>query len=69
MRNSPLWDEYELLRSVPGVGTVLSVALLSNLPELGRLNRGEIAAVDGVAPFNYDSGGLRDNRSCRPGIV
>ena len=41
VRNSALWDEYEMLNSVPGVGPVLSVALLSDLPELGRLNRGE----------------------------
>jgi transposase len=52
VRNSALWDQYELLSSVPGVGRVLSVALLSDLPELGRLNRGEIAALAGVAPFN-----------------
>jgi len=37
VRNSALWDKYELLSSVPGVGPVLSVALLSDLPELGRL--------------------------------
>ena len=52
VRNSPLWDKYELLSSVPGVGPVLSVALLADLPELGRLNRREIAALAGVAPFN-----------------
>jgi transposase len=40
VRNSALWDKYEMLSSVPGVGPVLSVALLSDLPELGRLNRG-----------------------------
>ena len=56
VRNSALWDKYEMLSSVPGVGPVLSVALLSDLPELGRLNRGEIAALAGVAPFNCDSG-------------
>jgi transposase len=40
VRSSGLWDRYELLSSVPGVGPVLSVALLSDLqPELGRLNR------------------------------
>jgi transposase len=38
VRNSPLWDKYELLSSVPGVGPVLSVALLADLPELGRLH-------------------------------
>ena len=62
MRNSALWDKYEMLDSVPGVGPVLSVALLSDLPELGRLNRGEIAALAGVAPFNCDSGTLRGQR-------
>jgi transposase len=40
VRNSLLWEKYEVLSSVPGVGLVLSVALLSDLPELGRLNRG-----------------------------
>ena len=67
VRDSALWDKYELLRSVPGVGPVLSVALLSNLPELGRLNRGEIAALAGVAPFNHDSGGLRGARTIQGG--
>jgi len=62
VRNSSLWDKYEVLSSVPGVGMVLSVALLSDLPELGRLNRGEIAALAGVAPFNCDSGTLRGKR-------
>jgi transposase len=62
VRNSSLWDKYEVLSSVPGVGLVLSVALLSDLPELGRLNRGEIAALAGVAPFNCDSGTLRGKR-------
>jgi len=62
VRNSLLWDKYAVLSSVPGVGLVLSVALLSDLPELGRLNRGEIAALAGVAPFNCDSGTLRGKR-------
>jgi len=67
VRNSPLWDKYEMLSSVPGVGRVLSVALLSDLPELGRLNRGEIAALAGVAPFNCDSGTLRGQRKVADG--
>ena len=54
--DSPPWDRYEVLSSVPGVGPTLSVALLADLPELGRLNRREIAALVGVAPFNQDSG-------------
>lgn len=67
VRNSALWDKYEVLSSVPGVGPVLSVALLSDLPELGRLNRGEIAALAGVAPFNQDSGKATGQRSIAGG--
>jgi len=63
LRSSPVWkDKDELLRSTPGVGPVLSMTLLSDLPELGTLNRGEIAALVGVAPFNRDSGTLRGKR-------
>jgi transposase len=67
VRDSALWDKYELLSSVPGVGPVLTVALLSDLPELGRLNRSEIAALAGVAPFNCDSGTLRGQRKIQGG--
>jgi transposase len=67
VRNSTLWEKYELLRSVPGVGPVLSIALLSDLPELGRLNRGEIAALAGVAPFNCDGGTLPGPRKIQGG--
>ena len=63
IRSSPMWmDREELLRSAPGVGPVLSMTLLSDLPELGALNRSETAALVGVAPFNRDSGALRGNR-------
>lgn len=63
IRNSPLWRERdELLRSVPGVGKVLSSTLLAQLPELGTLNRKQIAALAGLAPFNRDSGSLRGSR-------
>ena len=63
IRSSPIWrDKDELLRSAPGVGPVLSMTLLSGLPELGSLNRGEIAALVGVAPFNRDSGTMRGKR-------
>ena len=57
IRDTPIWREPdELLRSVPGVGTVLSRTLLAHLPELGELNRKQIAALAGLAPFNRDSG-------------
>ena len=63
IRSSPIWrDKDELLRSTPGLGPVLSMTLLSDLPELGTLNRGEIAALVGVAPFDRDSGTLRGKR-------
>src|SRR5215469_1573832 len=63
IRNSPLWRERDdLLRSVPGVGPVLSSTLLAQLPELGRLNRKQIAALAGLAPFNRDSGSLHGTR-------
>lgn len=64
LRSSPLWREKEeLLRSVPGVGPILTVTLLATLPELGSLNRHQIAALAGVAPFNRDSGTLRGKRT------
>lgn len=56
LRASPLWRAQEnLLRSVPGVGPVLAQTLLADLPELGQLNRQEMAALVGVAPFNDES--------------
>lgn len=64
LRSSPVWREQEdLLRSVPGVGKVLSVTLLAELPELGKLNRKQIAALVGVAPYNCDSGRKRGKRA------
>jgi len=64
LRQSPLWREKEaLLRSVPGVGRILSLTLLAQLPELGNLNRRQIAALAGVAPLNRDSGTLRGRRT------
>lgn len=52
----------EIIRSVPGAGKVLSVTLLASLPELGHLNRREIAALVGVAPLNCDSGASKGSR-------
>jgi len=51
-----------ILRSAPGVGPVTSATLVTELPELGRLNRQEIAKLVGVAPFNHDSGTMRGKR-------
>ena len=64
LRRSPVWREKDdLLRTVPGVGEQISLTLLANLPELGTLNRREIAALVGVAPYNRDSGALRGKRA------
>lgn len=63
IRQSPVWREQEdLLQSVPGIGPVMSRTLLAELPELGTLNRKQIAALVGVAPLNRDSGTLRGKR-------
>lgn len=68
IQKSPLWREKDdLLQSMPGVGPVLSLTLLSALPELGSLNRKQIAALAGVAPFNRDSGKYRGKRTTKGG--
>jgi transposase len=51
-----------LLRSVPGVGLVLSATLIALLPELGRLSNRQIAALVGLAPYDHDSGKLKGKR-------
>jgi len=57
LRDSPLWQaKATLLRSIPGIGPVVSTTLLGCLPELGTLSRQEVAALAGVAPLNCDSG-------------
>lgn len=64
IRQSPIWREKEnLLKSVPGIGSVIARTLLADLPELGKLNRRQIAALVGIAPFNRDSGTMRGRRT------
>jgi len=64
IEESPMWREQDnLLQSVPGIGPVLSSTLVAELPELGNLNRKQIAALVGVAPYNRDSGKMRGKRS------
>ena len=60
--NSEWQQKAELLNSVPGVGPVLISSLIAELPELGTLNRKQVAALVGVAPFNSDSGKSRGRR-------
>jgi len=64
IRGTPAWREREdLLISVPGVGPNLARTLLADVPELGKLDRKQIAALIGVAPINRDSGTLRGRRT------
>ena len=53
----------EALSSVKGIGPLSAAALLAAMPELGTVNRGQVAALAGVAPFNRDSGTLRGRRT------
>jgi transposase len=63
--SNPNWQEvHRRLTTVKGIGPVTATLLILELPELGTLDRKEIAALVGVAPFNRDSGKLRGTRSC-----
>jgi transposase len=62
-----LSDPFDILVSAPSVGTVVGATLVAALPELGRLNRRQIAALAGLAPFPCDSGERRGHRSIRGG--
>jgi transposase len=63
IRKSPLWREKDqILQSFPGVGPVMAMTIIADLPELGTLNRREIAALVGVAPLNCDSGMYKGKR-------
>ena len=60
---SPLWQaKNDLLQSVPGVGRVMALTMMARVPELGQLNRKQIAHLIGVAPLNCDSGGMKGKR-------
>jgi len=60
VRGTPVWrDKEDLLASVPGIGKTIARTLLAELPELGRLNPKQIAALAGLAPFTRQSGKWR----------
>jgi transposase len=68
IRQSPVWRAHdELLRSVQGVGPILSRTLLADLSELGQLSRREITKLAGVAPLSRDSGTRRGRRFVQGG--
>jgi transposase len=60
-------DIDKLLRSVPGIGNVASSTLLCEMSELGKMDRGQAAALVGVAPFNHESGRFKGKRIIRGG--
>lgn len=63
LRESDIWRaKDDLLRAIPGIGAVTSLTMLAKCPELGTLNRREIAALTGVAPLANDSGKHRGKR-------
>lgn len=66
-QHAPSRHKRELLTSMPGIGNSVAATLIGDLPELGSLNRRQIAALTGVAPFNRDSGKLRGKRRIRGG--
>jgi len=64
IETSPVWRaKDEILQSAKGIGPVASLALLSQLPELGQLDRKKISALVGIAPLNNDSGTFKGRRS------
>lgn len=68
LRDNDLWkDKVALIEPTPGVGKVMLFTVVGRLPELGELNRREIAALVGLAPFNDDSGQRRGQRYIRGG--
>jgi transposase len=68
IRRSPLWrDRDRLLQSIPGIGPLVSRAIMAQLPEAGTLPGKKAAALVGVAPYNRDSGRWRGRRMIRGG--
>jgi transposase len=65
--DAALARRYQLLVSMPGVGPVLAVTLLALLPELGQMSRRQVAALVGVAPYDFNSGKLKGMRCIRAG--
>jgi len=70
IEDSPLFcARQDLLKSVPGIGDVVARTLIVELPELGTVDRHQIAALAGVAPMNRDSGRYRGKRRIQGGRV
>jgi len=65
--SSELAESSRRLQSVPGIGPTVAAGLLVHLPELGTVDKREIAALAGLAPFNVDSGASQGKRAIRAG--
>ena len=67
---SPVWcAKQDLLKSVPGISNVIARTMIAELPELGQVDRHQIAALAGVAPMNWNSGRYRGKRKIQGGRV
>lgn len=64
--NKKLEEKISLMVSMPGIGVQTAVTILCELPEIGNLDRGSVAAISGLAPFNKDSGTLSGRRKTKP---
>lgn len=60
-------NKIQLIQSVPGLGTVTAATVVADVPELGKLNRQQISALIGLAPYNRDSGAMKGKRSISGG--
>jgi transposase len=70
IKASPVWcAKQDLLKSVPGIGDIVARTLIAELPELGQVDRRQIAALAGIAPINRDSGRYRGKRKIQGGRV
>ena len=64
LKSGPLWQEdARILRSVSGIGPIVSATLIARLPELGSVNSKQAASLLGVAPLNRDSATFRGKRT------
>ena len=66
-RSPELKNRFDILTSIPGIGTITATTLISELEELGQINARQISALAGVAPMNWDSGNHKGHRSIRGG--
>ena len=60
-------NKAQLIQSVPGLGSVTAATVMADVPEIGKLNRQQISALIGLAPYNRDSGAMKGKRSISGG--